>query len=72
MIIDIESHLMSLCYYRSHVTFGLFSSNDIQKQAHIHVVSKNLYREDAQRSPVSYGVLDRRMVITTFVSLIYY
>ncbi|RDD41425.1 DNA-directed RNA polymerase III subunit RPC1 [Trichoplax sp. H2] len=45
----------------SHVTFGLFSSNDVQKQAHIRVVSKNLYGEDTQRSPVSYGVLDRRM-----------
>ncbi|EDV26113.1 uncharacterized protein TRIADDRAFT_55878 [Trichoplax adhaerens] len=45
----------------SHVTFGLFSSNDVQRQAHIRVVSKNLYGEDTQRSPVSYGVLDRRM-----------
>ena len=42
--------------------FGVDSPQQIQQQAHIHVVAKNLYSQDTQRSPVQYGVLDRRMV----------
>jgi len=38
------------------------SAQQIQQQAHIHVVAKNLYNQDAQRTPVPYGMLDRRMV----------
>ncbi|XP_067008979.2 DNA-directed RNA polymerase III subunit RPC1 isoform X1 [Anabrus simplex] len=45
----------------SHVSFGVESPQQIQQQAHIHVVAKNLYNQDTQRTPVSYGVLDRRM-----------
>ncbi|KDR18934.1 DNA-directed RNA polymerase III subunit RPC1 isoform X1 [Zootermopsis nevadensis] len=45
----------------SHVCFGVDSTHQIQQQAHIHVVAKNLYSQDTQRTPVPYGVLDRRM-----------
>lgn len=45
----------------SHVSFGVDSSEKIQSQAHIHVVAKSLYNQDAQRTPVPFGVLDRRM-----------
>lgn len=38
---------------------------EIQQEAHIRVVSKNLYAQG--REPVSYGVLDRRMVSTALV-----
>jgi len=44
------------------VCFGIDSPQQIQQQAHIHVVAKNLYSQDTQRTPVPYGVLDRRMV----------
>jgi hypothetical protein len=44
------------------VCFGVDSPQQIQQQAHIHVVAKNLYSQDTQRTPVSYGVLDHRMV----------
>lgn len=40
--------------------FGMASAEEIQQEAHIRVVSKNLYAQG--REPVSYGVLDRRMV----------
>ena len=42
--------------------FGVDSPQQIQQQAHIHIVAKNLYSQDTQRTPVQYGVLDRRMV----------
>lgn len=38
------------------------SASDIQQAAHIQVITKNLYAQDGQRVPASYGVLDRRMV----------
>ncbi|KAK7791847.1 hypothetical protein R5R35_011050 [Gryllus longicercus] len=45
----------------SHVSFGVDNAEKIQSQAHIHVVAKSLYNQDAQRTPVPFGVLDRRM-----------
>ncbi|CAF0768130.1 unnamed protein product [Didymodactylos carnosus] len=33
----------------------------MQKEAHIHVVSKNLYTQDAQRKPCQFGVLDPKL-----------
>jgi hypothetical protein len=35
----------------------------MQKEAHIHVVSKNLYSQDAARTPAPFGVLDPKLVI---------
>ena len=53
-----------LVYYcRSHVTFGIMSADQMRQQAHIQVVSKDLYSRDGSRKPVAYGVLDRKMVI---------
>lgn len=55
-----------LCWYhlcihvRSHVQFGIDSPDEIQQEAHIRIVSKNLYNDG--RQPVPYGVLDRQMV----------
>ena len=44
------------------VSFGIESAQEIQQQAHIQVVAQNLYNRDASRTPVVYGMLDRRMV----------
>ncbi|KAJ6643220.1 DNA-directed RNA polymerase III subunit RPC1, partial [Pseudolycoriella hygida] len=46
----------------SHVQFGMASAEEIQQEAHIRVVSKNLYSQG--REPVAYGVLDRRMGVS--------
>ena len=46
---------------RSHLKFDTFSAEEMRQQAHIHVVSKLLYSQDA-RKPVPFGVLDHRMV----------
>lgn len=45
----------------SHVTFGVESAESMQQQAILQVVSKNLYNQDPQRTPIPYGVLDPRM-----------
>ena len=52
-----------ICVYRSHVTFGIMSANEMSQQAHIQVVSKNLYTQDGTRKHVQYGVLDHKMVV---------
>lgn len=44
------------------MSFGVESPQQIQQQAHIQVVAQNLYNRDAARTPVLYGMLDRRMV----------
>ena len=38
------------------------SAEEMRQQAHIQVVSKNLYSQDNNHSPLLYGVLDHRMV----------
>jgi hypothetical protein len=48
--------------YRSHICFGIQSAEQMRQQAHIQVVSKNLYSQDTKHTPLSYGVLDHRMV----------
>ncbi|KAF3423619.1 hypothetical protein E2986_12478 [Frieseomelitta varia] len=45
----------------SHVSFGVDSRHNMERQAHIHVVAKNLYNQDVEHTPVPYGVLDKRM-----------
>ncbi|XP_051928207.1 DNA-directed RNA polymerase III subunit RPC1 [Hippocampus zosterae] len=45
----------------SHICFGTQSADQLRQQAHIQVVSKNLYSQDIKHSPVPYGVLDHRM-----------
>jgi len=45
----------------SHVCFGMQNAGEIQKAAHIQVVAKNLYNQDAGRTAVQYGALDNRM-----------
>uniref|UniRef100_A0A8B9HP64 DNA-directed RNA polymerase subunit n=1 Tax=Astyanax mexicanus TaxID=7994 RepID=A0A8B9HP64_ASTMX len=37
------------------------SAEQMRQQAHIQVVSKNLYSQDTSHTPLSYGVLDHRM-----------
>ena len=34
----------------------------MQKEAHIQVVSKNLYQQDAARTPAPFSVLDPKLV----------
>lgn len=48
--------------HRSHICFGMKSAEQMRQQAHIQVVSKNLYSQDTSHTPLSYGVLDHRMV----------
>ncbi|CAF1214927.1 unnamed protein product [Adineta steineri] len=43
------------------IQFAPFSSLEMQKQAHIHVVSKNLYSQDAARTAAPFGVLDPKL-----------
>lgn len=50
--------------FSSHVSFGVDSRHNMERQAHLHVVAKNLYNQDVEHTPVPYGVLDKRMVIT--------
>ena len=38
------------------------NADQMGQYAHLHVVSKNLYTQDGNRKPVTYGVLDHRMV----------
>ncbi|XP_021335832.2 DNA-directed RNA polymerase III subunit RPC1 isoform X1 [Danio rerio] len=45
----------------SHICFGMKSSEQMRQQAHIQVVSKNLYSQDTSHKPLQYGVLDHRM-----------
>jgi len=45
----------------SHVCFGMQSSQEVEKAAHIQVVGKNLYNQDVDRTPIAYGVLDNKM-----------
>nr|XP_023022188.1 DNA-directed RNA polymerase III subunit RPC1 [Leptinotarsa decemlineata] len=45
----------------SFVTFVLESAESMQQQSHLHVVAKNLYNQDNQRTPIPYGVLDMRL-----------
>ncbi|XP_064369892.1 DNA-directed RNA polymerase III subunit RPC1 isoform X2 [Dromaius novaehollandiae] len=45
----------------SHICFGMKSAEEMRQQAHIQVVSKNLYSQDNHHSPLQYGVLDHRM-----------
>ncbi|XP_061561558.1 DNA-directed RNA polymerase III subunit RPC1 isoform X1 [Phycodurus eques] len=45
----------------SHICFGMKSADQMRQQAHIQVVSKNLYSQDTKHSPLPYGVLDHRM-----------
>ena len=48
--------------FRSRVTFGMMSADQIRQQAHIAVVSKDLYLKDSSNKPLPHGVLDNRMV----------
>jgi len=48
--------------YRNQIQFAPFSSLEMQKEAHIHVVSKNLYSQDAARTAAPFGVLDPKLV----------
>ncbi|XP_064923655.1 DNA-directed RNA polymerase III subunit RPC1 isoform X1 [Columba livia] len=45
----------------SHICFGMKSPEEMRQQAHIQVVSKNLYSQDNHHAPLQYGVLDHRM-----------
>lgn len=38
----------------------------MQKEAHIHVVSKNLYSQDAAHTAAAFGVLDPKLVRDIF------
>lgn len=54
---------LPLCFHcRSHICFGMKSPEEMRQQAHIQVVSKNLYSQDNNHAPLLYGVLDHRMV----------
>ena len=59
-----HTQMLNILFSRSHVSFGIDSAELIQQEAHLHVVSKNLYNQDVTRTPVSFGVLDRRMGVS--------
>ena len=59
----------------SHVCFGMQSAQEVERAAHLQVISKqaskywlnvqvvgkNLYNQDAERTPIPFGALDNRM-----------
>lgn len=49
-------------YFRSSINFGVFSADQIQQLATVQCVAKSLYTPDATRTPVPYGVLDKKLV----------
>lgn len=50
-----------VAYLLGHICFGMKSAEQMRQQAHIQVVSKNLYSQDTKHTPLAYGVLDHRM-----------
>eukprot|EP00794_Sanderia_malayensis_P012251 gene12251-13513_t len=44
-----------------HINFGMMSSDKMKQQASVTCVAKNLYNQDASRTPIPYGVLDRKL-----------
>ena len=59
---NVYNNYVHFFFHRSHVQFGMSSAEEIQQEAHIRVLSKNLYSQG--RQPVTYGVLDRRMGVS--------
>lgn len=53
---------MEILCFRNQIQFAPFSALEMQKEAHIHVVSKNLYSQDPSRTPAPFGVLDPKLV----------
>lgn len=64
MYLYVSIHTFEISCLRSHICFGMKSPEEMRQQAHIQVVSKNLYSQDNHHSPLQYGVLDHRMVRT--------
>ncbi|XP_047127085.1 DNA-directed RNA polymerase III subunit RPC1 isoform X1 [Hydra vulgaris] len=46
------------------ISFGLFSADQIQQLSTVQCVTKTLYSQDAARTPVPYGVLDKKLGIS--------
>uniref|UniRef100_A0A8C5HWX7 DNA-directed RNA polymerase subunit n=1 Tax=Gouania willdenowi TaxID=441366 RepID=A0A8C5HWX7_GOUWI len=53
--------VLGLFFLLSHICFGMKSAEQMRQQAHLQVVSKNLYSQDTKHTPLPYGVLDHRM-----------
>ncbi|KAG5346572.1 RPC1 polymerase, partial [Acromyrmex charruanus] len=49
----------------SHISFGVDSMHDINMQASVEMISKNLYNEDTKHTPALQGALDRRMGVSS-------
>ncbi|XP_065063697.1 DNA-directed RNA polymerase III subunit RPC1-like isoform X2 [Rhopilema esculentum] len=47
------------------IHFGIMSPDQMQKQANVHCVAKNLYNQDVNRTPLSFGVLDKKLGTST-------
>ncbi|XP_050462135.1 DNA-directed RNA polymerase III subunit RPC1 [Cataglyphis hispanica] len=48
----------------SHITFEADNMHNMLMQSSVQIITKNLYNEDVERTPVMYGMLDRRMGIS--------
>ncbi|XP_072757329.1 DNA-directed RNA polymerase III subunit RPC1-like [Anoplolepis gracilipes] len=48
----------------SHISFEADNRHNMLMQSSVQVITKNLYNEDVERSPVMHGILDRRMGIS--------
>ncbi|XP_029660797.1 DNA-directed RNA polymerase III subunit RPC1 isoform X2 [Formica exsecta] len=48
----------------SHISFEADNMHNMLMQSSVPVITKNLYNEDVERTPVMYGMLDRRMGIS--------
>lgn len=50
----------------SHISFEADNMHNMLMQSSVPVITKNLYNEDVERTPVMYGMLDRRMVFKNY------
>lgn len=64
-------NIMNYYFSSSHVSFGVDSRHNIGRQAHVQLVSRHLYNQDSQHTPLAYGPLDKRMVDKYFDSSVH-
>ena len=58
----IPTSVSVLYYFRGSLNFGVLTADQMRKQSHLQCVAKNLYSQDGMRTPVPYGVLDKKLV----------
>lgn len=57
--------------FSSHISFEADNTHNMLMQSAVQVITKKLYNDDAERTPIMHGVLDRRMVLKNDNSCFY-